>query len=305
MKYGFGLFYLAAGLLAMPACSDEEPPVVVPPVTYNQLVRGCILATACGVKAYPRVANCVDAYYTLHRRFGHARIYDAIYYCVNQSEGSCEEVYSCFGADRLAGRCDATFKARCEGDNAVSCDLLDQRVFVSDCTAAKLKCAVKNTETFEAACAYGSCLSAYAPRCDEGRALTCLDGVITVEDCTAQGLVCASTSTTTKAVGCVGSSSTSCSPSKTTPSCKGTVAVTCVVNKLHEEDCSTRVYNRTCKNGVCVATGTGCTDAFDRCQGSNLEYCLDGNWVLFDCATAGFGPCQTETHGARCSSKGK
>ena len=73
----------------------------------EELVLACIRSTACGVRAYPRAANCVEAYYTLHLRFGLGPVYDAIYRCVNAAAGDCDKIYACYGANRLLGEAPA------------------------------------------------------------------------------------------------------------------------------------------------------------------------------------------------------
>ena len=289
------VFLLAAPLHA--GC-EEEVVELPPPVTYNELVRGCIAATACGVLAYPRVSNCVEAYYNLHKTFGVSRMYDAKYHCVNLANGDCEEVFHCMGTNKLAGLCDGTFKARCDGTSAVSCDLLDKRVFVHQCSHAGLICAVKNTQSFEASCAYGTCAAGYKARCEDGKALSCDDGVIIVEDCQEQNKACGVTSSKTK--GCVGNTTASCTTGQYKDKCEGNKAVSCVEDKVHKVDCASRIFKKRCKDAACVPTGTACDGEFDRCSGEKLEYCLDGSWVAFDCDKLGFGACRTVTNGARC-----
>ncbi len=232
-------------------CGEEEVEPPAPPVTYNELVRGCIAATACDVLAYPRVSDCVKAYYQLHMKFGISRMYDSKYHCVNLANGDCDEVARCMGTNRMAGRCDAKFKARCDGQSAVSCDLLDKRVFVHECTHAGLVCAVKNTQTFEASCAFGTCVSGYKTRCEDGKALTCLDGVIIVEDCKSQNMVCGINSS--KAKGCVGNTTTSCTPGQYKDKCEGNKVVKCEDGKVHKVDCATRIFNKRCKDAACVS----------------------------------------------------
>lgn len=291
-----------AALISLQAAGCGEEVVAPPaPVTYNELVRGCIAATACGVKAYPRVSDCVEAYYNLHIKHGVSRLYDAKYQCVILANGDCDEVARCMGTNRMAGRCDGTFKARCDGQNSVSCDLLDKRVFVSDCTSASMTCTLSKTQTFDAPCGLGTCLTGYKPRCDEGRALKCVDGVITVEDCKAQNMLCGVT--TSKTNGCVGNSSSTCVLGKYKDKCEGNKALLCIEGKVHKVDCASRIFNKRCKAGECVPTGTECHGNFDRCAGKNLQYCLDGKWLTFDCDKLGFGDCRAVTNGARCGQK--
>lgn len=293
---------LAAAVLvaALLGCDPEEPPVVVAPVKYDDLVEGCIAATGCGVKAYPRVSNCVEAYYNLHRRFGVGPLYDRIYHCVKKAQGDCREVFACFGANAESGECTSSFQARCSEGYAVSCDLLDHRVFAFDCQSVGLTCQVKNTQSFEASCAVGSCSSSYASRCEGERVLTCRDGVIEVEDCQAMGLKCGSNNHGKP--GCVGNSGKSCNMAQYKASCTGAAAATCEGGKVHVEDCSKRHFNKSCKDGACVATGKACADQFDTCADqTTLKYCLDGTWHTADCTSLGFRSCYPDaTTGAVC-----
>jgi hypothetical protein len=51
-----------------------------------------------------------------------------------------------------------------------------------------------------------------------------------------------------------------------------------------------------CGGDLCVETGQSCgiTDSpNDRCAGEQLESCLRGQWVRFDCARLGLGTCRT------------
>ena len=294
---------LLTGLALCSGCEEEEEiKELPPPVTYNELVRGCIMATACGVKAYSRVSDCVKAYYTLHLKHGLGRMYDAKYQCVIKAEGDCDEVARCMGTNLLAGRCDSTFKARCDDKSSVSCDLVDKRVFVLECTHAGLECTLGSGKTFDAPCGLGACLSAYKTRCEDGRALSCVNGVITVEDCKAQNMSCGVNAGKTK--GCIGNTTTSCVSGRYTEKCEGTKALSCKGGKVNKVDCASRIYNKRCKVHAkvaeCAPTGTACTDGFDRCSGEKLQYCLDGNWLTFNCKEAGFGACRTVTNGARC-----
>lgn len=290
---------LVLALLAGGGCGDE-PVAPVPTVSYDELVRGCVAATACRVKAYPRVADCVNAYYNLHRRFGLAPLYDQIYHCVLEADGDCDDVFTCFGAHRNAGACDSSFKAVCDESRALSCDLLDRRVFSYDCGAVGLSCSVKDSESFEALCAAGSCKSSFTTRCEEGRVLSCIDGVIEVDDCKARGLVCGKDKN--GRLDCQGAGKESCDvTSAYKPKCQGTVAYRCVGNKVHSEDCAQRTFNRRCKDGVCVPSGSACSGDFDRCKDSGtLEFCLDGTWQAITCSKMGFGRCLADVNGASC-----
>ena len=139
----------------------------------DQLVEGCIRASACGVQTYPYLGNCLDAYFTLYRSQGVAPIYDRLYACVNAAKEDCTAVSKCF---RRGAACDKDSRASCDGAIATSCDLIDQRFYGIDCAQANLKCAVPTgTQKYSAACAQGTC--------DGSKSVTCVHGKEHHEDC--------------------------------------------------------------------------------------------------------------------------
>lgn len=305
MKTSLGLLAAAVVLAAMVlvtwSCGDEET-VTITPVTHDNLVQACIVSSACKVKTFPRVSNCVDAYYNLDVKFGKARIYDKIYQCVVDAEGDCDEVYQCYGTDRYAGGCDTTYRAYCDGDTAYNCDTLANRVFAFECKLAGLTCSTRDPATFEADCTTGTCSGA-SRTCEGDVLVSCkTDGNLETFDCSKDGRRCAK-SPLTKQLECTGNQKTTCdiqAPYKA--KCLGTTAVYCVNNHVHRWDCSKNPWKKACKDGACVFAGKECTDSdFNRCKGSNLQYCDEGKWVTFDCAKAGLGPCKTLTNGADCS----
>lgn len=263
----------------------------------DDLVRACIRSAACGVRAYPRAANCVEAYYTLHLRFGIGPIYDAIYRCVNEAAGDCDKTYACYGANRLAGSCDSSFVGSCDGSLAVSCDLPTHRVLRFDCAAAKLTCQTHAQQSFEALCTTSSC-SGSGASCDGGRLLSCRTGVIEVDDCQVQGLACAAGARGD--MDCVGSTSEECTVGQYTARCDGNAAVTCKGGRVQRQDCGAFPPARACVDGTCAPSGGECRDDFDRCEGAALQACLDGRWTTYDCAGLGLAPCQGSTTGAAC-----
>ncbi|MCC6746867.1 MAG: hypothetical protein IT371_04365 [Deltaproteobacteria bacterium] len=277
------------GLLALAACKGSASA----PIAFDALLSACVRINACGVMARARVTNCVDAYYTTQLPVGLGPVYAELYRCVNDAGGSCDEVRRCFG-EQSTERCDATFRARCDGARAVSCDLLDKRIYAADCGAAALSCAVPSKDTFAARCGAGTCGADFTPRCDGSRRLTCVNGVVEVEDCAAQSLVCDE-----GAARCAGEESGACSGNR----CEGDIAVTCVGGRAHREDCTNRPYNTKCRNGVCERSGSACADELDRCQGALLQTCLDGQWKTFDCGSLGLGACQASKVGAACGAK--
>lgn len=287
------------GIVLAVQCGEPDSPPPPEPLTLDELVDACIRTASCGVKTQPRLSNCVDYYRTLLVNLGLRPIYDRIFRCVNQAGGDCEQVYACFGSHPMAGRCDSGFAAYCDDNQAVTCDLLDRRVYIYNCSDAGLTCRVnQGSGSFEASCTIGSCtVGAFQRRCDGSRVQTCYQGVIVVEDCAVQGLTCGTVDGQAR---CVGTQSTSCQPSTHKPRCLGSTAVLCQGGKVHRLDCSTQLINRACRDGQCVPSGSACQDEFNRCKGDQLQGCLDGRWTTHDCRALGLGPCKPATVGALC-----
>jgi len=121
------------------------------------------------------------------------------------------------------------------------------------------------------------CDSSYQASCQEGQALFCdlIDHLVYRHDCASAGLSCQLDAVYAHAADCVSA---------------GAAA-------------STLTAAADCTLGICQQTNESCTgDDVNRCDGSDLEGCLEGHWVRFSCSALGLGPCQQETAGwARCS----
>lgn len=293
-------------LLLAAACSDDDDSsggsdggaadaAVSGPLTSQELLQGCVRASACRAQRYAAVANCVDAYFDLYVPAGTRAMWDKIYRCVNAARGDCKKVTACFGG---RGACDNTYKAKCEGKVAVTCDLIDSKAYAFDCADANLECAVKKTSTFAAACTPGSCFSSLGPSCKGEVLLTCNDGVLEHTDCAAKGMVCVAGSKTTA---CVGASGTSCDPKTFTASCDGTKAKTCEGRREHVVDCAKKTLQKTsCKGGSCVVSGSECDYSLNQCDGRKVKACIDGKWMTFDCDAMGLGGCKTTGNASNC-----
>lgn len=265
-------------------CGDDA-------LSTDELIAACVRSTACDRFAYPRVANCIDAFHTRHRAFGYGATYAQLYRCVNEA-GDCAAVDRCYGGGE---RCGIDFAARCDGATAVACDTIGDRSFTLDCSAAGLSCGVKASAGFDATCTPGGCDAGFAPRCDGARALSCADGVIAIDDCGAQGLTC----TGGAQPRCVGGGG-ECAQG---PACDGNVAVTCIGGRTQRKDCGADPLKSRCAGGACVARGDACGDELDRCAGSDVQSCIDGRWRTVSCGNLGLGPCLDEQNGARCGAQ--
>lgn len=264
------------------------------PLSADELVNACARTSACKISAYPAVYSCVEAYFKLHLPQGLGPLYDSLYRCVNAAAGDCEAMVKCYGG---RGSCDNKYKATCEGSKAVSCDLLDKRVYVFDCTRAEMSCGIMSNQTVAASCTPGACASGYPSRCEGDRLLTCTADIVEVQDCRALGMFCYQGDTGPV---CRGNRRQTCASFKAT--CLKNVAVTCVGGKQHWSDCSALApMTSLCKAGACVPAKQQCTKAMNSCSGDKLKACLDGGHREIDCKALGLGKCKAATYGANCT----
>ncbi|MFH1132225.1 MAG: hypothetical protein V1754_12885 [Pseudomonadota bacterium] len=283
-------------------CTSDNHTTTHEAIGYNDLLNACLRSNTCGLKAYPRISDCIDAYYNLYRDFSIGAIYSQIYKCINAAQGDCDAASSCFGVSRSAESCDKKYQAQCDGEKALTCDLIDKKIYGFECANANLRCNVKPDFPFEAICVGEPCDASFGRRCDGNVLITCENGSVLTQDCSSKGQICSSVPWGN----CAFPKDTACDPSSFAPHCDGTVAITCrSVEKggwVYKLDCAQQAEERTCQNGFCVVVGTECTgDDFDKCQGNQLLACLEGRWQAFDCKLLGFGPCETLEVGARCS----
>ena len=280
--------------------------VSVAKLTQDELVDACIIASACSIMTYPDLTNCMANYHKLLIPLGQGPIYNKLYRCVIAAKGDCAKAAACY---KWGKACDKDFKATCKGTVAVSCDLIGKRVYELDCGDAKLKCAIKTGQTYEASCVLGTCQAGYQDKCDGKKEVSCTSGVLEMRDCEYLGMTCGYGGwKKTYKNGCQGESGVKCSVwGKDTfkASCDGNVAKTCHLSRVHQEDCTEYTMMHTaCSGGQCVAAGTECSGSMNRCSGDKLEACLDGKWKAFDCTKLGLGKCKkASTYGANCSKK--
>lgn len=281
---------------SVPDAASSLPDASLSTISEQALVDACASTSACGVTTYPILASCVDAYYDLHRPQGLGPLYASIYACVNKAGGDCDAVAACFGR---RGTCSQSTKATCEGDVAVSCDLLDKRIYAFDCSAAGLRCGVPGGQSFSASCTPGSCDSSYTQRCHGQRLLGCSSGVITVQDCLAEEKFCA---TTKSGAACRGNRRQSCDAKSFSATCLKGIAVSCEQGHQHWEDCAGNTLQHTvCKAGHCAPAGAECDHNMNRCAGDKLEVCLDGRWEAVACKQLGLGVCKPNGAFANCT----
>lgn len=164
-----------AGALAVLACapwgcgSSSDPPLAMDP----SLIKACIRATACDVKPYPTVSNCLSYYEDFQRNSSLRAVTFQIYTCTNRAE-SCTAVRECFGA---GPPCDKSYEGRCEQGQALFCDLIDDVSYRYDCAAVGMSCVVDPGYSHIATC-QGSSSSGGAL----STALECTDGTCSESD---------------------------------------------------------------------------------------------------------------------------
>lgn len=301
------ILFLASLALLAPACSDDSgknsggdggnsggDASVEKLVTVDELIQGCVASTACGIQSYPTVVACVENFNNVHRVNLSAPAYSKIYRCSIAAKGDCEAVKKCWG---VGATCDVNFKARCDGNTAVSCDVVGNRkTYAVDCSAAGLKCVVKSSTTATAYCSPGTCFSSSGDTCVGDQVQSCNEGIVEMQDCSVKGQVCG-TASKKGGISCIGAGVT-CKAEFFVPQCKETVANQCASGKEHNLDCAKQGISGTkCKEGLCVANGTACDKSFNRCSGTDLEYCHDGAWKKFECVNKGLGACKTKASG--------
>ena len=302
------LILTTCGLLAL-ACSDDDKSnngkdgggaggdaSVEPLASDDELLKGCIISTACGGLNYPSISACVNTYMNTYRVEHTAPAYAKIYRCAMAAKGDCEAVKKCWG---VGSACDATFKAKCEGNVAVSCDAAGLRkTYKVDCAAAGLKCVTGTTTSSIAYCTPDSCYVGTGNSCVGKQVQKCQTGFVVLDDCEIKGQVCGQGKK--GGIGCIGETGIKCTEFFV-PQCKGTasnIANQCLGGKEHQKDCSKLTLLTTgCKEGMCISAGKECDQSMNRCSGSDLEVCLDGKWKKYTCSSLGLGPCKTKSVG--------
>ena len=274
-------------------------------ITREQVAEACLRTSACDIKTYPRLSSCLEAYFDLFRPLGLGPVYDKIYACVNAARGDCTAMATCFG---WGAACDGSYKATCEGDVAISCDLIQGRIYRLNCNHAKLTCGIKSGSTATANCTPGTCGSSYSDRCEGSRELVCGAGIIEMRECAEFGMACGQGGGKKSTYGCRGETADRCftwGKYAYSPSCQGALALSCEGGRVHKEDCARHTMMKTaCTGGQCVPAGKACTSELNRCSGNLLEACLDGTWRQYDCAALGLGDCaKNATYGANCTKK--
>lgn len=196
---------IALSFLVLPACKDKPIHSRLDTVAY-----ACLRAMACWIQPYVRVHGCLDNYRRRVVAYGTAAVMDDIYHCVNKAS-SCDEMEQCFG---VGESCNSSFPARCDGNTAVYCDLIDGVTYSYDCGAFGLGCQVDPLITYAATCVAVRASTASATsiliglncddgacertgeacdtdeldRCEGARVRSCIDGEWVLFNCEVLGL---------------------------------------------------------------------------------------------------------------------
>lgn len=105
--------------------------------------------------------------------------------------------------------------------------------------------------------------------------------------------------------------STPCSQLSSEPRCDGNVAASCMDGHDRRIDCAaanggqcvaSAATGAYALESACVPMGAVCdaNTAIDRCNGTRVEGCLEGQWVGVDCRSIGLANCQDSSSGAHC-----
>ena len=298
--------------LLLAACSDDDKSnngkdggaggdggSVEPALADEDLIKGCLISLACGGLAYPSVSACIKVYQDTYRVEHTEPAYARIYRCSIKAKGDCEEVKKCWG---LGSACDSTFKAKCEGNVAVSCDAAGlKKSYKVDCTAAGLKCITGTAASSLAYCSPDNCYVGTGNSCVGKQVQKCQTGFVVLEDCERKGMVCGTQKK--GGISCIGETGVTCDPKFFVAQCKKDTsgveyANQCMGGKEHMKYCGKRnLIGTRCHDGLCKSKGTACDESLNRCSGNDLEVCLDGNWKKYSCSGMGLGPCKTKSVG--------
>ena len=322
-RIGYAAGVLSLMMLGLCACSDDSKDMVADagtdalvPVAFSHdnLIEACVRLGACDIERQVRVTDCLNNFYKVLSQNGKGELYKRMYTCVNKGAGDCAKIRECMGLHRRPTdpkkKCDNTYKDKCVGEVAYTCDLLKGFEYKIDCSKGGLKCAVKDTSgngkgPFVAFCGGGKCDSKSAewskPKCVANRQYSCLGGGIEIVDCASQNLQCRDPTQGT----CEGRGK-SCKTSNKI--CVGNVLTDCKNNYLWEIDCTKLPGKKKCdsNSNTCMGVGTECKENsfFDQCDTANpnvLISCLDGYKKKFDCKQMGFEGCKQATaYGAYC-----
>jgi hypothetical protein len=271
-------------------------------LSYQELMDACVRLSACDVQRQPRVGDCIDNYYLVLDQNGQRGLYSYLYSRVNEAKGDCGKVREVMGFHRRPDdpklKCESsTYKVRCEGNVAYTCDLIRGREQRLDCTPGGLKCGIKDTGSGskDAFCGGGNCDGkTFKSYCANNKHYRCNGGGIEINDCGAQGQQCRD-----PGAGCEG---TGVSCKAENDSCIGNIVKRCQNGYRWDADCTKMPGGRqVCDSaqGKCFGKGTQCSSSnsktwFNYCEGDNLVACIDGFKTLFDCKKLGMLGCKEE-----------
>lgn len=286
------------------------------PTDTAALVRACSVLTACTNSVALRTASCVQLlrFYADSALAGvAATAVDSIARDVQcaLSATDCRSYQFCATLGHGPLYCEQHTGESCDENVSVSCasGTPDWARTVTDCARLGLQCRVG---AGNAVCTTGRTCSGSASSCDGPRRLGCSSGFETSTDCSRWpgGGTCSVQSVDG------GAAIARCVPTAGgRPACNAPVSPHCVGNVLHacieyglpelELDCA--AGGGRCEAGdgggaSCVPIVNECTDGTpDRCEGSTLVTCVDGQWRRIPCATVWKSQCVLSSSIAHCA----
>jgi hypothetical protein len=293
-------------LLSLLACAPTTPGPDV--IARADFVAACARVRACvpDPASVPSLSECAELAAAQRASSTSA------YRCANAANADCAAILACLAGPVPVSECSAADAPACvDAHDLGRC--LGGTPFVTGCAEGE-SCIAANAASGIAGCGRQACGETYVPTCEGERILRCAAGVLVAEAC-ASGARCVPAASEGAAATCVGEGA-ACTPDQLGGThCDGTRLTSCVGGREAVRDCRAEGVDGTCQTNVdapsvCVGAGGECAGAgfADRCNGTRLEYCLDGTIAGVDCAQLGFAACDLGTPDrgvpARCAGGG-
>jgi hypothetical protein len=270
------------------------------PVDIDAIVRTCVIGSSCVANPlYSNPSNCV-AVLEFGIASGKGDIVSAaelrrLVDCATNAS-TCAAAVACANRNHGDDYCSAHPNGSCDGNISVNCPTTP--ISTRDCGALGLMC--QKVDALNVACTDGTSplnCNQSMWRCDGNRFVGCGESY----DCStyAPGYSCRPNGNV---------ANTLCQPSGpacTSTVCNNDVLDICAGGEVVRVDCT--VFASHCgsdgpQNSLdCVPNATDCkwSDA-QRCNGSALEFCVNGKWRSFDCTSIGLTSCAPTPNGAAC-----
>lgn len=304
MRESLGLLLLVGSLTA---CSSSSPGSSSSTTTFQ---RDCAFRLSCGdgTNSYQgagSIGSCVSSQLT-EFAMGASFPDDAqqMVDCANLP--TCDEWLACLSHDHGPAYCATHSGDSCDGDLWLHCDNTSSSGVAFDCAAHGQKCVASGSQADCVDASQTACDPATPSHCEGNRWVGCRSGLLLPFslDCTQvyEGGTCGVVTVGgTTSAGCV-RPGPACQQSAA--ACDGNTLVVCDSRSNHEIriDCTTYQPGGRCgvERGVavCLPRGNACSpDQADRCNGNQLESCINGDYRGLDCTSLGFRTCSVENVG--------